>query len=331
MPMGVGASVGGLGLWKPGRLGTRRINECRKKSSRRSPSAVRLIRSSKRNATVIDSPILSGRSWAAANAIEEIPMMTTIFLAAFVMCVSDSGEEPAIRMIAHRGGVVDSQHGENTVAALQEAIRQGYWMVEIDVRRSKDGELFLQHDANFLRTCGVNKKAGDLDWKEIAQLRSHIGGKPPCSFAEFASQCRGKMRLMIDTKETNAQTGFSEKIEEVLQANDLLKDAMFIGCKETRTYFKGKARIAIDYNGLKKAVEEGEDVASLYFLFEHGNTLEEAAVKYAQSVNVPVVPTVNDFHYLLKRGSTPETDIQRLRQLGATLFQIDSAYAEYCK
>ena len=75
-------------------------------------------------------------------------------------------------------------------------------------------------------------------------------------------------------------------------------------------------------------VDGGDAVSTLYFLFEHGNTLSEADVKYAQSLDVPVVASVNTYHYLLHHGrSTAESDIKRLRVLGATYFQIDSVYA----
>jgi glycerophosphoryl diester phosphodiesterase len=257
--------------------------------------------------------------------------MTTILLAAFLACVADAGPDTAIRLIAHRGGVVDAQHAEDTLASLQEAIRQGYWMVEVDVRRSKDGELVVQHDENFKRIYGVNKKVGDLDWNEILQLRSRIDGQPPCTFAQYAAKCRGKIRVMIDSKERGPQDGFFEKMEEILRANDLLKDALFIGSGESKTYFKGKARIATDRKGLQRAVAGGEDVSFAYFLFEHGTTLDNEAVKYAQSVKVPVVASVNDIHYITKPNSKPQSDIDRLKRAGVMLFQIDSAYSEFCK
>lgn len=258
--------------------------------------------------------------------------MKSIVLAVFLASALDAGQGAAVRMIAHRGGVVDARHVENTLAALEEAVQQGYWMVEIDVRRSKDGELYLQHDDTFMRCYGVKRKAADLGWDEIRLLRTRVGDQSPCTLAEYAAKCRGRIRVMVDTKETGAQGGFFEKMEEILRANDLLKDALFIGSGEMKAYFKGKARVGTDRDGLRKAVDAGEDVASLYFLFVQGNEMDGDTVKYAQSLNVPVVPTVNDFHYLVKHGNaTPQADVKRLREEGATLFQIDSFYAEYCK
>jgi glycerophosphoryl diester phosphodiesterase len=242
------------------------------------------------------------------------------------------GAEPCaeIKLIAHRGGVVDEQHAENTLASLQEAIQRGYWMVEVDIRRSKDGELVVQHDKGFQRLYGVKQDVADLAWGEIRQLRSRIGGQPPCTFGELAACCRGKTRLMVDTQETGSQGGFFEKIEQILRENELLSSAFFIGAREQKAYFKGKARVAVDRDGLNRAVAAGEAVSSLYFLFEHGNVLDEPTVEYARSLDVPVVASVNTEHYLIRRGvSKPETDIPRLRKSGVTYFQIDSAFEEF--
>jgi glycerophosphoryl diester phosphodiesterase len=259
--------------------------------------------------------------------------MKTIMLALLLAGAVDLSSNTEIRLIAHRGGVVDVHHAENTLASLQEAIKQGYWMVEVDVQRSGDGELVVLHDDNFMRVYGANKKVANLTWDEISRLRSRIGGQPPCTFAEYAAQCRGKIRVMMDSKETGGHPEFFEKMEEILRANDLLNDALFIGSGQMKAHFKGKSRIGTDRDGLKKAVAAGEDVSSLYFLFEHGTGMDDDAVKYAQSLKVPVVPTVNDFHYLMKHpaSATPQSDIERLKRAGATLFQIDSAYAAFCR
>ena len=104
-----------------------------------------------------------------------------------------------------------------------------------------------------------------------------------------------------------------------------------------------RALVDIEDNAftLKKAVEAKEPVSSLYFLFEHGNVLDKPTVAFAQSLNVPVVPSVNAYHYILPHSrsqvklgnesgggnSTPESDIRNLRQWGVTCFQIDSVYA----
>jgi len=57
---------------------------------------------------------------------------------------------PFPRVIAHRGGGVLAP--ENTLAALEVAVRHGCRAVEFDVRLSADGTPFLLHDATLDRT-----------------------------------------------------------------------------------------------------------------------------------------------------------------------------------
>ena len=57
-----------------------------------------------------------------------------------------------LELIAHRGGVVNSKSPENSLKALNEAINRGYYMVEVDVRLTKDGVLITHHDKDFKRT-----------------------------------------------------------------------------------------------------------------------------------------------------------------------------------
>lgn len=57
--------------------------------------------------------------------------------------------------IAHRGA--SSEVAENTLAAVRRAVELGADMVEIDVRRSKDGALVLMHDATLTRTTDVRR------------------------------------------------------------------------------------------------------------------------------------------------------------------------------
>mgnify|MGYP001270300164 CR=1 FL=1 len=60
--------------------------------------------------------------------------------------------------------------------------------------------------------------------------------------------------------------------------------------------------------------------------------MTDEAVRYAQSLKVPVVPSVNTFHYLgIRAKQTPEADIKRLRALGVQEFQIDSEYENLLK
>ena len=72
--------------------------------------------------------------------------------------------------IAHRGEPVD--HRENTLPAFAAAVALGADMVELDLRRTRDGVIVALHDQTLERLWGVDASVGDLDWSEVAALGS---------------------------------------------------------------------------------------------------------------------------------------------------------------
>ncbi|HSJ21104.1 MAG TPA: glycerophosphodiester phosphodiesterase family protein [Nocardioidaceae bacterium] len=78
--------------------------------------------------------------------------------------------------VAHRGA--SSEVAENTLAAVRRAVELGADLVEIDVRRSKDGALVLMHDATLTRTTDVQRvfprrapwRVGDFTYDELKRL-----------------------------------------------------------------------------------------------------------------------------------------------------------------
>ena len=69
------------------------------------------------------------------------------------------------KVVAHRGYA--SKFPENTLIALNEAIKVGATMVEFDVQLTKDGVPIMIHDDNFKRTTGVDLKVFEIDARGI--------------------------------------------------------------------------------------------------------------------------------------------------------------------
>jgi glycerophosphoryl diester phosphodiesterase len=72
-------------------------------------------------------------------------------------------------VIAHRGS--HESRPENTIAAFQAAADNGAEMVELDVRRTRDGQLAIFHDPEVARTS--------LDTLTLAELRAATGVEVP--------------------------------------------------------------------------------------------------------------------------------------------------------
>ena len=231
-----------------------------------------------------------------------------------------------LRLIAHRGGVVGPNSAENSPAAIEEAVRRGYWMVEVDVRESKDGRLVVNHDSTFQRYYGLDRLVEEMTWDEIARLRANPGGTPPMRFRELCELARGRIRLMIDAKGARHSEGYYREMESALSENGLLETAYFLSAAGIPERFRGKARLSSNAQRLREMAARGEPVEKVYFLFERGNMKAED-IRWAQARRVAVVPAINTFHYEGERAMEQAfSDIRRLLDLGVTDFQIDSLY-----
>lgn len=120
--------------------------------------------------------------------------------------IADRSRDCAI--VAHRGIWRDAP--ENSLLGIQHAIDAGYEVVEIDIRRSADGGLFLLHDETLERMTGVDAAPENLSAQQLCSLalRNRNGG--PLSeltperlpqLAEVFELTRGRIFLHLDVKE----------------------------------------------------------------------------------------------------------------------------------
>lgn len=73
-----------------------------------------------------------------------------------------------MELSAHRGSHV--MVPENTLEAVEWAGKFGYGFIEIDVRKTKDGQYILMHDDTVDRTTTGSGRVVDLTWEEIQEL-----------------------------------------------------------------------------------------------------------------------------------------------------------------
>lgn len=125
-------------------------------------------------------------------------------------------------IIAHRGGAALAP--ENTLAAIREGLRLGAQAVEVDVRRTADGELVLMHDERVGRTTDGTGVVGELTWDEISQLDagSHFSprfaGEPvPTLDAALAVIVEHGATLMLEVKYGPRYPGIERQIAETIE------------------------------------------------------------------------------------------------------------------
>jgi glycerophosphoryl diester phosphodiesterase len=94
-------------------------------------------------------------------------------------------------VVAHRG--TWSAAPQNSLAALEGAIALGCDMVELDVRRTRDGQLVAIHDPRIQGT-----RVATLDH---AQLHARLGPRRAPLLAQVLERAAGRIRLDVELKE----------------------------------------------------------------------------------------------------------------------------------
>ena len=77
------------------------------------------------------------------------------------------------RVYSHRGA--SGERPEHTFAAYDLAIKQGSHFIELDVRLSKNGTLWVLHDKSVKRMTGVKKNIANMTDKQIRKLKVSNG------------------------------------------------------------------------------------------------------------------------------------------------------------
>jgi len=239
--------------------------------------------------------------------------------------------DPHFKLIAHRGGVTDNgKYQENSLEALDEAIKRGYTGVEIDIRESKDGVLYLYHNRTFDKDYESNASGNDLTWSEIQGLRPlREGGKAPVSLETYCRHAKRKLRdVMIDIKEREPSLAFYQKLEQILEETGFLNSSYFIGHGD---YFRGKGPLITMLLREKDEFFQkyGEKTKEYYFLFAGVDEVNGQVLKWCRDNDIKVIACANlPFRGKPEPDNFPnaERNIKWLTEWEVTDYQIDSVY-----
>ncbi|TIP14315.1 MAG: glycerophosphodiester phosphodiesterase family protein [Mesorhizobium sp.] len=111
-------------------------------------------------------------------------------------------------VVVHRG--IWEAAPENSLLAVDRAITGGHKVVEIDVRRTVDGELVLLHDETFARVADLPRRPEEMTAAEVRRLRlrNRDGGSTnimtaehPPTLDELFELTRGRIFIHLDVKE----------------------------------------------------------------------------------------------------------------------------------
>ena len=132
---------------------------------------------------------------------------------------------PKFVVIAHRGEHL--RHHENTLEAIEGAIAAGADFVELDIRKTSDGQYMLMHDSSVDRMTDGHGKVSEMPWDELRTLRvqdKRLTNVPPSRiplFSEALKACSGRIRLYLDFK-----SGDPVKVAALLRAAGMVSNTM---------------------------------------------------------------------------------------------------------
>ncbi|WP_019962186.1 glycerophosphodiester phosphodiesterase family protein [Woodsholea maritima] len=113
-----------------------------------------------------------------------------------------------IMVVAHR--TCWHERAENSIAGIEACIAMGVDMIEIDVRKTRDGVLVLLHDDRLDRTTNGHGVLSQMDYADLTDLslKSELGGEDAPlmeyqipTLAEAFEAARGHILINLDIKD----------------------------------------------------------------------------------------------------------------------------------
>ena len=144
--------------------------------------------------------------------------------------VQAAGKDTPVIVVAHRAGAKVAP--ENTVAALEQAIRDGAPIAEIDVQQLSDGTLIVMHDSNFKRTAGEDICVWDAEENTLLEMEVGSGfsaayrGEQVPTLEEMLACARDRITLMIELKYTGQEQELEENVLALLKDRDMTDECI---------------------------------------------------------------------------------------------------------
>lgn len=179
--------------------------------------------------------------------------------------------------VGHRGARAYAP--ENTLASFKKALEIGVDAVELDVRRTKDRELVVIHDADVKRTTNGKGLVGELTMKEIKDFSTENGERIP-TLQEALDFLDKKVKVLIELKEA----GVEEQVLSTVKDRGLAKNVIIVSfleaalkrTKELDSNIETGLIYATHKNPIKAALELKAQYLVAFYRFMHTANVQKA-------------------------------------------------------
>ena len=148
-----------------------------------------------------------------------------------------AGADHAVYVIAHRGAAGSAP--ENTLASIEEAIRQGTDFVEIDVQENRDGTVVVIHDSDLMKVAGVATKVWDLSDQDLVDIdigswyAPEFGEQRVPTLQQVLDLARGKVKVNIELKYYGHEEQLEQRVVEAVEAANMAEDVVVMSLKHS--------------------------------------------------------------------------------------------------
>ena len=156
--------------------------------------------------------------------------------------------------IGHRGARAYAP--ENTLTSFKKALEIGVDAVELDVRKTKDNQLVVIHDADVKRTTDGEGLVSELTLKEIKSFSAEKGEKIP-TLQEALDFFDKKVKVLIELK----KAGIEDQVLSIVNERGLEKNVVIVSFLE---------------DALKKVRALDKDIETGLIYAKHRNPIKAA-------------------------------------------------------
>jgi len=205
--------------------------------------------------------------------------------------------------IGHRGACGHAP--ENTLVSIQKAINLKCDLVEVDVRRTKDGHLVLLHDERVDRTTNGKGAVAEMTLKILQTLDAGSGQRIP-TLQEALRVANGRVGLILELK----ARGIGEETCSVVRQSGFIGPVIYASFVhadlfQVRRAVQQAATMALFKKLPRNPVQSALDAKATHVGLRH-DTATKLLVEACHNADLRVfVYTVNE-----------PSDIQRVRTLG---------------
>ncbi len=138
-----------------------------------------------------------------------------------------------IAVVGHRGAM--GYAPENTMVSFETAVKQGVDMIELDIHKSRDGELIVIHDGDVARTTNGRGHVKDLTTAEIKQLDAgskfdaRYSGERVPTLVEVLDWAKNRIAVCIEIKgDPRPPQGIEEQVLKTIETKGMMDEVMLV-------------------------------------------------------------------------------------------------------